>query len=261
MSFGVRLAESWVYVPLTTTTSKKHVISLYHDPVTGVRSAMLDFEEIPDSYGNSSLFMGVNGHRIFFSVESRNAYIEIKRTGLAGFLYRCVVDNTIVSEACKQRVIPEQLMFKAVIESLTYTREEVGDSEITWYAIHTTRLKDNLTTTVHRSVIILDCPFHLFAEFSCYITRRFKEFTDLDTQLKMFFKGKELPPLPRKAIKGLVDHRDPAFIEDRRQRLAQFLTALTNEPTVGEFPYVSAFLGFPTQGNVNALFLFDNSLL
>lgn len=28
---------------------RKHVITLYHDTITGIRSAMLDYEEIPGS--------------------------------------------------------------------------------------------------------------------------------------------------------------------------------------------------------------------
>jgi hypothetical protein len=47
----------------------------------GVRSAMLNFEEIPGSIGNSSLFMEAKGHRIFFSIENKAGYIEIKREG------------------------------------------------------------------------------------------------------------------------------------------------------------------------------------
>jgi hypothetical protein len=33
---------------------RKHVITLYHDTITGVRSAMLDYEEIPGSMVNNN---------------------------------------------------------------------------------------------------------------------------------------------------------------------------------------------------------------
>ena len=36
---------------------KKHTITLYHDTISGVRSALVDFVEVVGSHGSSSLFM------------------------------------------------------------------------------------------------------------------------------------------------------------------------------------------------------------
>ena len=38
----------------------KHNIILYHDTITGTRSLAVDFEEVPESLGISSTFLGVN---------------------------------------------------------------------------------------------------------------------------------------------------------------------------------------------------------
>jgi len=75
-----------------------HVITLYHDTITGVRSAMLDYEEIPNSLGNSSLLMESKGHRLFFVVEDQGGYIEIMRSGFTGFTYKCAVNNVYINE-------------------------------------------------------------------------------------------------------------------------------------------------------------------
>jgi hypothetical protein len=57
----------------TTTTSMTQLNHHYLSTSTlflGVRSAMLNFEEIPSSLGNSSLLMESGGHKIPFSVEN-----------------------------------------------------------------------------------------------------------------------------------------------------------------------------------------------
>lgn len=65
--FEGQLTRTWVY-QLNPPHSRKHTINLFHDTITGVRSAMLDFEEIPDSIGNSSFFMSSQGHKIPFTI-------------------------------------------------------------------------------------------------------------------------------------------------------------------------------------------------
>lgn len=49
MSFGVKLAESWLFE--SDATFKRHIINLYHDTMTGTRLAMIDYQEIPGSEG------------------------------------------------------------------------------------------------------------------------------------------------------------------------------------------------------------------
>ena len=46
-----------------------HIINLYHDTITGVRSAMLNHEEINGSLGMSTIAMNSTaGHRILFGI-------------------------------------------------------------------------------------------------------------------------------------------------------------------------------------------------
>ena len=75
--FQGEITRTWHYIKGATT----HVINLYHDTTTGVRSAMLDNEEIVGSMGMSTVFMDKNGHRILFGVHGTPGYIEIKKSG------------------------------------------------------------------------------------------------------------------------------------------------------------------------------------
>ena len=94
--FEGQLSRTWNYQ--LNSSARMHVITLYHDTITGVRSAMLDYEEIPNSLGNSSLLMESKGHRLFFVVEDQGGYIEIMRSGFTGFTYKCAVNNVYINE-------------------------------------------------------------------------------------------------------------------------------------------------------------------
>jgi|LauGreSBDMM110SN_4_FD.fasta_scaffold124707_1 hypothetical protein len=94
--FEGQLSRTWNYQ--LNASARMHVITLYHDTITGVRSAMLDYEEIPNSLGNSSLLMESKGHRLFFVVEDQGGYIEIMRSGFTGFTYKCAVNNVYINE-------------------------------------------------------------------------------------------------------------------------------------------------------------------
>jgi hypothetical protein len=93
-----QLTRTWTHVE----KGKKHTINLYHDTITGVRSAMLDFEEIPDSIGNSSLLMGSAGHRITFFIDGVMSCIDIKKSGWTEFAYACYVNGTLLKKPLKQ---------------------------------------------------------------------------------------------------------------------------------------------------------------
>ena len=77
------------------------MINLFHDTLTGVRSALVDYEEVPDSLGTSALLMGSEGHKITFSLKpfEEQGYILVKRSGWIGFEYKCFIGNTQLSEA------------------------------------------------------------------------------------------------------------------------------------------------------------------
>lgn len=144
-----QLTRTWTFS--LHETDRKHTINLYHDTITGVRSAMLDFEEIPDSVGNSSVFMGSSGHRIMFFVEGLVASIEIKKSGYTEFSYTCSVNNQVLKEATQ--VIAERQgvqIFRVVIEESSLTKNEAGDDFITWYLVASTRVRDSVATFVHR---------------------------------------------------------------------------------------------------------------
>ena len=145
-------------------------------PQPGLRSAMLDFEELPGfspsflfsfsltilkvhdfknkgSLGNSSLLMTEAFHRISFNIAGSAGYIEIKRSGWTGFVYSCYVNDIALCEAT-QTVASNQdeVIFTTKIVETTFIEDSGSGDQVSWYVIETTRVEDNVKTTVHRSV-------------------------------------------------------------------------------------------------------------
>jgi hypothetical protein len=56
-----------------------------------------------------------------------------------------------------------------------------------------------------------------------------------------------LPPLPDKTLKLTTNHRDPAFIEDRKKKLEIFITEMIRIPHVSNMTCVKSFLGLMDQ--------------
>lgn len=111
---------------------------------------MLDFIEIRGSSGTSSLMMESKGHRIFFSVDSLPGFIEIKRSGWTSFAYSCIIDNVRLPEATEVVADDQTEVFRVKVTGTTGTPDENSDTLVTWYVLEATRLKDGVTTEVHR---------------------------------------------------------------------------------------------------------------
>jgi hypothetical protein len=144
-----QLTRTWHYVK----QDQIHVVSLYHDPMTGVRSATLDHDEIVGSLGNSSLLMEANGHRILFSIRGTTGYIEIKRSGWFGFSYSCNIGGENQVEITQQisKTQGQEIYDVKILEHVS-AMDGYSEDAIVWYCIETTRVADGLTNTVHRSV-------------------------------------------------------------------------------------------------------------
>lgn len=143
-----QLTRTWHYL----RNDQIHVISLYHDPLTGVRSATLDHEEIVGSLGTSSLLIESVGHRILFSIRGTPGYIEIKRSGWFSFTYNCNIGGVNLVEITQQ-ISQNQGREIYDVKILEHVLASDGQSEelIVWYCIETRRLIDGFTNTVHRS--------------------------------------------------------------------------------------------------------------
>ena len=63
-----RLARTYHY----EMNDKVNVITLYHDPITGLRSVMLNYQEVQGSSGISAIIMGSQGHRMYFTIPGGN---------------------------------------------------------------------------------------------------------------------------------------------------------------------------------------------
>jgi len=229
--FEGRLSRTYHY----EIQDRVNVITLYHDPITGLRSVMLNYQEVPGSSGISAIIMGSGGHRMYFTLspnEVNNGYIEILRDGLVSFTYKCVINGQIISEVTAKVGSGERLLFDVSIDDkdTMFTPDEsdsnMGNGRVAWYLVKVVRLSDKVTTAVHR---------------------RFRDFADLNSNIKQNFKGhhlrSSLPSLPDKTLKFTTNHLDPAFIEERRQKLESFLKLLIDIPHVCEMTCTKAFLG------------------
>lgn len=231
-----RLARTWHYA--LNEHEKHHTITLFHDTITGLRSAMLDFTEIPNSFGNSSLFIDSNGHKIPFTID-RNGYAEqpiegyilIQREGWIGFVYSCVIQGQEIKEATQTLSTNSENDFKVSITGHVITPDEmVENGSIVWYIMNCTRTADNTSTTLHR---------------------RFKDFSDMFSQVKQNLKGNHLrsslPEFPEKTLKFVSNYLDPVFIEDRQMKLSVFMQRLICVPHVASMTCVKVFLGIMDQ--------------
>jgi hypothetical protein len=170
--FEGQLTRTWFF----QNEDKKHVLNLYHDTISGketkspwntrqlkftvfsnelhsfagVRSAMLDYQEIRGSLGNSSLLMDSKGHRIFFTIGKLPGYLEIKRSGWTGFEYGCVINDKVIKEVTQGVPENQDLLFQPKILESTFTSDQESEYSIAWYVIHTRRITDGVQTTVHR---------------------------------------------------------------------------------------------------------------
>lgn len=228
-----RLQRNWTL----ELNGRNNIITLYHDPLTGLRSLMLNYNEVQGSSGISAIIMGSQGHRIYFTLsngksnEVNNGYIEIVRDGLVSFAYKCVINGEIINEATSKVSSGERLFDISIDDKDTmFTPDEtdsnMGNGRVTWYLIKVVRLSDKVTTAVHR---------------------RFRDFADLNSNIKQNFKGhhlrSSLPPLPDKTLKITTNHLDPAFIEERRMKLEIFLKLLIDIPHICDMTCAKAFLG------------------
>ena len=112
----------------TSIGTKRSLITLYHDTITGVRSAMLNYEEIPGTLGNSSLLMEKGGHQLSFLVDHRPAYIEIKRKGWMGltFTYQCYIDGILMPEATSKVAHYDKSVFTVSLNGTVTTPDRTG---------------------------------------------------------------------------------------------------------------------------------------
>lgn len=119
---------------------------------------MVDYEEVPGSLDNSSMFMEASGHRIFFNVGRGEAeepgYFHIGKSGWTGFTYHCVVNDVNLVETTMEVATHAEIVFEAKIVETAFTPDEFTPSEqIAWYVVRATRTEDKVETSVHRFVV------------------------------------------------------------------------------------------------------------
>mmetsp|Transcript_15512 Transcript_15512/g.19852 ORF Transcript_15512/g.19852 Transcript_15512/m.19852 type:complete len:395 (-) Transcript_15512:194-1378(-) len=221
--FSGEVNRTWIFQD--PETSKEHIVTLYHDTISGVRCAMLDYEEIPGSMGTSMIFGSSGGTTLVFTVNGKTGFVRISRRGLVGFRYECVINGEEVPESTAHVSDNSEERYTVNIKQAVTTKSE-SVNIIAWYEIETVRPSDEVTTIVHR---------------------RFKDFTSLDAEIRAALKGNHLssslPRLPSKSVKLLTTHSSPEFIEERRADLELYLRKLINMPHVPQMYQLHSFLG------------------
>ncbi|GAB5034812.1 px domain containing protein [Nannochloropsis oceanica] len=216
--------RSWMWI---SPMGVKHVIDLWHDTVTGVRSVAVGLEEVPGSMGSSPFFT-TEPHHINFTVghEHARGMVIIEKAGLFSFRYTCVVNGRPLKATLQGLADENEERFYVSILATAnaYTTKEKA---VTWYELTVTRRSDDARTIVHR---------------------RYREFQCLFEQVHAAFKGhhlrSSLPELPGRQLKLLVDHTDTAFVEERRLLLETAMGKLLSVPHVCAMVPVQVFLGF-----------------
>ncbi|CAM9969232.1 unnamed protein product [Pylaiella littoralis] len=209
----------------------KHLLSLFHDCVTGARAAMLDYEEVPGSAGTTNVFNLVTGRvDIPFTMKKgseaakdSSGRLSILRRGLTGFSYECKLDGKLVLDTTS---IVQNTAYEYEVSMPATVDTGSRVSGVTWYEVHTTRKKDGKGTLVHR---------------------RFRDFCALQEQVESLMKGhhlrSSLPRFPGKKSKLWTNHGDLNFVEDRRRSLEQYVKTLLQLPHVSTLDSTRAFLG------------------
>ena len=93
------------------------------------------------------------GHRIFFNVDNKPGYIEIKRSGWTGFDYSCTLGDVQLKENTQQVASAagqSEETFMAHVETTLFTKDEENGSQLAWYVVVSRRKSDQATTSVHR---------------------------------------------------------------------------------------------------------------
>ncbi|CAN0151889.1 unnamed protein product [Ectocarpus sp. 6 AP-2014] len=215
---------------LVDSGGEKHLLTLFHDCMTGARAAMLDYEAMPGSAGTTNLFNLVAGRvDIPFSMKKKsptakdNGRLSILRRGLTGFSYECEVNGKLVLDTTSV-VQNTDYEYEVSVPATVDTGSRV--SGVTWYEVHTMRKADSKGTLVHR---------------------RFRDFYALQEQVESLMKGhhlrSSLPRFPGKKSKLWTNHGDVSFVEERRKALEQYLKTLLQLPHVSTLDSTRAFLG------------------
>jgi hypothetical protein len=159
--------------------------------------------------------------------------VTVWPTGKVGYLYTCKVNGELIPDSTMVPMEPSfqpefQITVPGVIRSSEEEEEQDdGDKGVgIYYRVDTIRTRDG--------------------KGACNL-RRFKQFAELNSNLKSSIYGchmvQSLPKFPAKGIKMIKRHDDPAFVEDRRKRLAEYLTFLSRIQLISRNAEFLRFLG------------------
>ena len=221
-----------------TEGSPGHTVELRHHTVTGTRVVFVDNQAVESTLGSSTIFSSFfndGSDRVSFQLPSgRPAEVAIERTGFASFAYTLLVAGARVPEATEQvdEGSPAFTFVCGVPEAAAGTDELY--EPVIWFRVDVKRT--TVSTGEERST-------------SCH--RRFRDFGELNEDLRSAFKGHQLlanvPEMPPKELKVLQNHFDAGFVEGRRALLDAMMSRIAQVPRFASSPAVLAFLGMSDQ--------------
>jgi hypothetical protein len=141
------LTRTWYYHGDSEMT---HTITLRHDTLSGHRVAFLDFQEIMQSEGSTTMITSGQGHRIFFGIKSAAGYIEIRKSKWNAFEYRCLINEVEIPEVTKVARSGTSESYDVDINDIIFTEDEGTGNHVAWYCLQVRRNSDNASTFVHR---------------------------------------------------------------------------------------------------------------
>ena len=114
--------------------TSKHAIILYHDTVTGTRSLVVDFEEVPESLGISSTLLGVN--QVIRDTTSTPTSHSGKETIELSFLRLIYIFQYVYKFLCYSSYITSYILFSIYIFFLFITIINLRRERRTYFTVY-----------------------------------------------------------------------------------------------------------------------------
>ena len=231
------VSRTW-RVPGAAEGSPGQTVELRHHTVTGTRVVFVDNQAVEGTLGSSTIFSSFfndGSDCVAFALPGgRGAELKIVRQGFATFVYTLEVAGVRMAEATEQ--VDEgspPFTFLCGVPEAAVGKDEMFEPVI-WFRVDVKRTcaatSEERVTTCHR---------------------RFRDFGELNEDLRSAFKGHQLlanvPEMPPKELKVLQNHFEGHFVEERRLRLDSMMQRIVGVPRFASSPAVLAFLGMSDQ--------------
>ena len=228
---------------------RSHAVQLFHNTLLGERALSIDGAEVAGTAGSSTLLGGRK--TLLFTLAGQPGEVTISWSATAVH-YACryagadlAEENALLGGArgdaggggagagAGDDAEASLAQLKVAVDVADVAADEAG-KPVVWFRVHTVRETDQREVCVHR---------------------RFRDFFANHEALRSAYKGSHLlaslPDLPPRTLAGSLlsslfgatDHLDPAFINERRWKLQDYLFKMAAIPRMRGNPDFLTFLG------------------